>query len=57
MRFFKALTTILLYIMSVFVNQCDNKSSVIVYSKYGSRGYEKLEYSIDKQGLREGNYV
>ena len=43
--------------MLVLVNQCDNKSSVIVYSKYGPRGYKKLEYSIDKQGLRKGNFV
>ena len=43
--------------MLAVVNQCDNKTSAIVFRKYGPKGYEKLEYSIDKQGFRQGNRV
>ena len=57
MRLCKDFTIILFYIIIAVVNQCDNKSSVTVLKKHGPKGYQKLEYLIDKKGLREGNYV
>ena len=43
--------------MLAAVNQCDNKTSVIVFRKYGPKGYEKLEYTMETQGFRQGNWV
>ena len=57
MRFCKAFSIVLLYIMLAVVNRCDNKTSLIEFRKYGPKGYEEPEYSIDKQGFRQGNCV
>ena len=57
MTCFNHLVIVILYIMFVVVTQSGNKRRVTFLKQYGPRGYQKLKYSINKQGLTQGNYL